>query len=274
MPRRPIAVLAVALAAAAISAPAWGRAAATETSSNWSGYVVTAAKSFSAVSATWVVPRATCTAGNTASVATWVGLGGDSEGSGSLEQIGSELDCSASGKATYSLWYELVPAASVPIRLAVAPGNRVSASVRVAGTKVILRIANLTRGTSFARTLTTAAPDTSSAEWIVEAPSACDARGFCRTVSLASFGKVAFTNASATGGGHAGTISDSAWTAAAVELVSGGGGPSFGPPGFGDPGFDDASPTSSAGAVPSALTAHGTAFTVAWRQSVAVESAV
>jgi hypothetical protein len=271
--RRPIAVLAVVLAAAAISAPAWGRAAATETSSNWSGYVVTAAKSFTTVSATSVVPRATCTAGQAASAAAWVGLGGDAEGSESLEQIGSELDCAASGTAAYSLWYELVPAASVPIRLAVAPGDHVAASVRVAGTRVTLRIANLTRGTRFAKTLTMAAPDTSSAEWIVEAPSACDARGFCRTVSLASFGKVAFANATATAGGHAGTISDAAWTATAVDLVSGGG-QSFGPPGFGGPGFDDASSTSSAGAVPGALTANGAAFTVAWRQSVAAANAV
>ncbi len=273
MVRRAVAVLAVAVAAAAGTAPAWGRAAATETSSNWSGYVVAAARSFDAVSATWVVPRATCTAGATGSAATWVGLGGNAEGSDSLEQIGSELDCSASGEASYALWYELVPAASVPIRLAVAPGDSISASVRVSGTKVRLRLANLTRGTRFAKTLTMAAPDVSSAEWIVEAPSLCDSAGRCRTVPLASFGKVAFTHATATAGGHAGTISDAAWAVTALELVSGAG-QGYGPPGYGGPGFDAAAATSGAGAVPGALTARGRAFTVVWRQSVAASGAV
>ena len=136
-----------------------------------------------------------------------------------------------------------------------------------------LRLVNLTRGTRFAKTLTMAAPDVSSAEWIVEAPSLCDAGGRCRTVSLASFGKVAFTRATATAGGHTGTISDAAWTATALELVSGAG-QGFGPPGFGGPGFDDAAATSGAGAVPGALTGRGAAFTVVWRQSVAASNAV
>jgi len=266
------AAAAVALAAAAAAVPAWSRTAATQVSSNWSGYVATSARSFTAVSARWVVPKAACTAGSSGSTATWVGLGGNDAASNKLEQIGSEIACSAAGEASYSLWYELVPAAAVPIHLTVAPGDSVFASVRVRGTKVTLTIRNLTRRTRFARTLTTASPDVSSAEWIVEAPSLCDAGGRCRTVSLARFGKVAFTAASATAGGHTGTISDGAWTATAIALVSGSG-QSYGPPGFG-PGFDDTAQAAGAGALPGTLRANGTAFTVAWRRSVTVSGAV
>ena len=44
------------------------------------------------------------------SLAIWVGLGGYSLTSGELEQIGTEADCDAHGRASYYVWYELVPA--------------------------------------------------------------------------------------------------------------------------------------------------------------------
>ena len=154
----------LAAAALAVSAAGQARAAATEVSSNWSGYVVSGSQSFTSVSASWVVSKATCTTGSSSSAATWVGLGGNSETSDALEQVGSEVDCSPAGTASYSLLYELVPAAAVPIRLAVEPGDSISASVSVRGARVTLRIENVTRGTSFTKTLTMAAPDRSSAE--------------------------------------------------------------------------------------------------------------
>jgi hypothetical protein len=168
------------------------------------------------------------------------------------------------------MWYELVPAAAVPIRLRVAPGDAVAASVKVHGTKVTLRIANLTRKTTFTRTLSMAAPDLSSAEWVVEAPSICSTSGACRLVSLANFGKAAFSHATATGDGHTGTISDSGWSADAVVLATGAARGFNGPggPGFGGPGYGDPAATSNGGAVPSTLSASGSAFSVAWRQTV------
>jgi peptidase A4-like protein len=57
-----------------------------------------------------------------------VGLGGNSSGSNTLEQIGTEIDCGATGQTGSAMWYELVPAAAVPISLAVKPGDSVSAS--------------------------------------------------------------------------------------------------------------------------------------------------
>jgi Peptidase A4 family len=65
-------------------------------------------------------------------VAFWVGLGGFSETSQALEQIGTEANCSTAGKAKYAMWYELLPAASVPIKLKVFPGNAITVSNRLA----------------------------------------------------------------------------------------------------------------------------------------------
>ena len=101
------------------------------------------------------------------------------------------------------------------------------------------------------------APDTSSAEWIAEAPSTCDQTTTdCQPLPLTDFGTVSFTNASATANGHTGTISDSAWGSAAVQLS--GGASSL--PGGGQ----FASTDSSGGATPSALSSNGSSFSVAY----------
>jgi hypothetical protein len=89
-------------------------------SSNWAGYAVTSTDpttpvTYTSVSGTWVQPAAACGAGPAAYSAFWVGLGGYSDTSQGLEQIGTESDCTTAGRATYGVWYELVPAASVPV---------------------------------------------------------------------------------------------------------------------------------------------------------------
>ncbi len=75
---------------------------------------------------------------------------------------------------------------------------------------------------SFGKTLQENNPDTSSAEWIAEAPSQCDGSGNCTPLPLSDFGTVDFTNATATANGHTGTISDSNWTAQPVALGANG----------------------------------------------------
>jgi hypothetical protein len=226
--------------------------AASSVSTNWSGYAVSGA-GFSSVSGSWTQPAATCTSANT-SAAFWVGLGGNSDVSQALEQIGTSSDCSANGTASYSAWYELVPAASVPIKLKLVAGDKLWAAVKVSGSNVTVTIKNLTRKTSFTKTLTMAAPDVSSAEWIAEAPSACDTYGRCRQVTLTNFGKVAFTRALATAGGHTGTISDALWTATPIELRS-----------FANFGRF-ASADSGAQAVPTDLSAGGGSFAVTYTE--------
>ena len=82
-----------------------------------------------------------------------------------------------------------------------------------------LFLANRTRGTSFATQLQVAQVDVSSAEWIVEAPSACGDNGGCQALPLAAFGPTSFADVRATSAtGHAGTISDPAWSNVAITL--------------------------------------------------------
>jgi hypothetical protein len=241
MSRRLLAVAALACTVLA-GAPTGAAADTTSVSSNWAGYVATGA-GFTAVSAAWVVPAGTCTPGRRGYSATWVGLGGFGSASSSLEQIGTEFDCTRTGRASYSAWYELVPTGGRTIRMRVRPGDAIEASVSVQGTTVGLRLRNRTRGSAFSRTLTMQAPDVSSADWIVEAPSDCTNAGDCTQLPLSNFGTVRFDAASATSAdGHSGSIADPAWTPTAVLLRS------------------------SARAVTSSLSSTGTTFRVTYRR--------
>ena len=246
--RKRLALLATAAVAFAVALPG-GASAETSKSSNWAGYAVTSADpaarlGYTSVSGSWVVPVANCSASPASFSAFWVGLGGYSDTSQGLEQIGTESDCTAGGRATYGVWYELVPAASVPVKLKVFPGNKISANVTVKGQLVIVNLKNLTRKTSFTKRLFMASPDVSSAEWIAEAPSACTSLGQCKTLPLANFGTVSFTSALALAAGHGGTIADAGWAATAIELQA------------------------VTGAVPSELSPDGGSFSVTWAAAV------
>ena len=212
--------LAALAAALALAAPAGARASTwATTSSNWAGYATSRpGLGFRRVSGTWVAPAAHCGSGGRRYSAVWLGLGGLHTTSKALEQVGTEADC-AGGKGYYSAWYELVPAAPVKLGLTVRPGDTMSASVTVSGHSVRLFIADRTRGTSFSKQVDAAQVDVSSAEWIVEAPSACGDNGGCRALPLADFGTTSFGSVRATSAtGHTGTISDPAWSAVAITL--------------------------------------------------------
>ncbi|MDX6512270.1 MAG: hypothetical protein QOE36_1774 [Gaiellaceae bacterium] len=223
-------------------------AGAAGVSSNWAGYAVTSTvSSYAVVSGTWVQPKATCVRGTASYSAFWVGLGGFTAASQALEQIGTTADCSSTGKATYSVWYELVPAPSIPVKLKLAAGSTMSAVVVVNGSSVTLRISNLTRHTVFTKRLSMTAPDVSSAEWVAEAPSACNAAGRCQVLPLANFGTVTFSQAAAaTVDGVSGTISSPAWTATPIELVT--------------------NSAAGIGAIPGPLAPSG-GFSVSWRSA-------
>jgi hypothetical protein len=248
-------------------------------SQNWSGYVANTAtgKRFSSVNGSWVAPAVTCTGGSSYS-AFWVGLGGSDSSPGSavssaygsapgspsgsgqsqaLEQAGTEADCTGSGQAKYFAWYELVPAAPVKLGLTIKPGDHITTRVSVSGSTVTINLSDATSGQSVNKTLTMSNPDTSSAEWIAEAPSSCSQGATnCSPMPLANFGNVKFSNATATtSDGHTGSISDPAWTATPVALQGS-------PAGYGGPQF--ATNASSTGATPSGLSSNGGAFSVAW----------
>jgi hypothetical protein len=235
-------------------------------SANWSGYVAGGSSAsassgtrFRSVSGSWVAPTAKCT-GSQAYSAYWVGLGGAGQAQ-ALEQAGTEANCDSSGQATYYAWYELVPAAPVRVNLAVHPGDHITTKVTVDGTSVDVSLSNTTTGQSFTKSLTMDNPDVSSAEWIAEAPSACDragASGNCTPLPLTDFGTVNFTASSATTtGGHTGSISDPSWSAAAVTLS-----PSSDSYGFQGVGLS--SGESSGSATPSSLSSDGSAFSVSY----------
>ena len=118
-------------------------------SSNWAGYGLTATPggsvtAFSNVFGTWVQPAVTCTPSGGVYSAFWVGLGGLTETSTALEQTGTDANCSSSGTASYSAWYEIIPAPPVRLKLAVSPGDTISAAVTITGKTVAMRLRNLT----------------------------------------------------------------------------------------------------------------------------------
>lgn len=282
--RRAVVVLAAALALPGVA----GAASLRASSSNWAGYAARrVGVDFKRVSGAWTVPAVDCsTASDATYSANWVGIGGYSTGAQALEQLGTESDCNAAGKAVYSGWFEVVPDVASSAKLTIKPGDRMFASATVAPAtkRVTLTLANLTRRTKATKTVSADAVDLSSAEWIVEAPSLCfgSAASSCRQTTLAKFGTTGFTQARATTTtGHAGGILDSAWNAVAITLspeqtASGRGGFSgpgsgpggrapWGPGGDNDPGAASQTVASSSGsAIPGAVSADGSAFGVTY----------
>jgi hypothetical protein len=254
----PMVVLASSFAAATASG------ASVDISSNWSGYAITGvgstantavtSMSFTDVTGTWTQPTATCTPGSSTSAALWVGLGGYTVGSNSLEQTGTSADCDGLGKATYYAWYELVPADSVTIKLKIFPGDTVTSTVLIKGTDVLVQVKNRTRHTVFTKHLQMASPDLTSAEWITEAPSACTI-SFCRTIPLTNFGSVTFSKVAALGNGQGGTLNGPGWELTPIQLVP------HARRFFGDV---NASANSTAGASPAGVSADGSSFSVNW----------
>lgn len=210
------------VAAGLCAAPA--ALAKTTTSSNWAGYAVhRPGVSFRQVSGTWTEPTASCTPGQTSYSAVWVGIGGYKPTSDALEQIGTEVDCTASGAVRSTAWYELVPAGSRAVHLRVQPGDAMSASVVVVGHEVTVELRDITRHRSFVKTLHDRTVDVTSAEWIAEAPSECISDGACQTLPLADFGTTTFNSAQAkTTTGRGGSISSSAWGFTKLLLRPGG----------------------------------------------------
>jgi hypothetical protein len=204
---------------------------------NWSGYA-SINSTFSDVKGSWVQPAATCNGKSTYS-SFWVGLDGYS--SSTVEQVGTEADCSH-GEAVYYAWWEMFPNVSHTISFfTVSPGVSYSAEVESAGGDNFTL--TLSGGGNSPFTLTTPLgfdPSLSSAEWIAEAPSMCS--NSCRELPLTNFGTVNFSGASANGS----AINDSAWDFDPLTMVTSRG---------------------SVKAAPSSLNPTGAGFSVTWHRS-------
>jgi hypothetical protein len=169
------------------------------TSTNWSGYAATSG-TYTSVSASWTEPTGTCSRSSQYS-SFWVGL--DGYNSGSVEQTGTDVDCSG-GSARYYAWYEMYPAYPVNYSNTVRPGDHLNASVTYLGNNQFrLFIGDTTQGWSHTTTASLSGAARSSAEVIVEAPSSSSG-----VLPLADFGTASFTGSTANGSaiGNAGGV--------------------------------------------------------------------
>jgi hypothetical protein len=171
---------------------AHGGPANAASSTNWSGYAA-ASGTYKSVSANWTEPKGTCS-GSAKYSSFWVGL--DGYNSSTVEQTGSEMDCSGSTPEYYS-WYEMYPAYPVNFSNPVSPGDQFYGSVTFnGGSSYTLVLKDTTKGWSHTVSASLAGAANSSAEVITEAP-CCTASG--GILPLAHFSPVPFTNATVDG---------------------------------------------------------------------------
>jgi hypothetical protein len=159
------------------------------TSTNWSGYAASGAPgSFTNVAATWTQPAVSCTSQNTYS-SYWVGL--DGYNSSTVEQIGTEADCT-NGAPRYYAWYETYPRPSYLAPITVTPSHTYSASV-TAGARgsYVLTLTDVTASKPFTTTQKLNQAKAASAEVVVEAPWSGG------VLPLANYGTVGFTGSKA-----------------------------------------------------------------------------
>lgn len=117
-----------------------------------------------------------------------------------MEQDGTSIQCGGKNHTTpiYRAWIEMYPRPSVNV-FPVKPGDIMHASVRYAGGKFALTIADRTSG----RSHTTVGPCTScqraSAEWIIERPAFCANKTCTKAIlaELANFGTSTMSGATA-----------------------------------------------------------------------------
>lgn len=135
-------------------------------SSNWSGYAVEGG-GMNAVAGTFTVPTLSPSQGET-DASEWVGIDGVSNGS--LIQAGVHEE-SVDGQVGVWPWWEILPAAETPIEtMGVKAGDTITVNIhRVSGSKWQIGLVDNTTSQSFSTRQTYTGPST-SAEWIVEAP--------------------------------------------------------------------------------------------------------
>ncbi len=188
---------------------------------NWSGYAATAGGgAFTQVTGTWTVPIASCPDSSTSYSSAWIGIDGD--GSNSVEQDGTDSDCT-NGVPTYYAWYEMYGdsavngGASVPLAAnayGVSPGNVMSATVSLTGSGWMLSIDDLSSGWTSSNGPFPFNANQSSAEWIVERPQVGGA-----LTALTDFGTASFSTGSAVVNGQNKQLS--ALGVGPIEMASG-----------------------------------------------------
>jgi len=136
---------------------------------NWSGYAQNgkATKKFTAVKSYWTVPTVKAGVSGTQYSSDWVGVDGYSNSK--LVQDGTEAD-NVNGKAQYSSWTEILPAASVNTPLTIHAGDKMEGLVEEYATnKWEMTVSDLTSGKSYTKKVSYTTPE-QSAECVHERP--------------------------------------------------------------------------------------------------------
>jgi hypothetical protein len=110
---------------------------------NWGGYVVTGASgSFTTTSVSWTQTEVTCPSGKDSSP--WIGIDGFNDGT--VEQTGTDGDCTKNGPHYYA-WYEMYPRNTVVINKPISAGDQFTGTVTFnGGTSYTLTLTNVTDG--------------------------------------------------------------------------------------------------------------------------------
>jgi len=190
----------------ASSGIARGRTAPTANSLDWAGYAVTG-PIVTSVSGSWDQPAVACSGRKAQQSAFWVGIDGYAASDPTVQQVGTDSDCTKGSKkhpggAVYYAWFEMYPASLVvlpPASYPVTSGDVLSASVSGTGVDYVLSISDAGRWSFTTNEIAAPVPLAASAEWIAEAPTACTA-GRCKAQPLADFGSVAFHGATVNNG--------------------------------------------------------------------------
>jgi hypothetical protein len=180
-------------------------------SNNWSGYnqgtLEKGNKLFTSMTGDWTVPTATQhTPGEAEYSSSWIGIGGGCVDAGctvtdnTLIQLGTEQDVDTTGAASYSAWWEIIPAPSVNITaFTVHPGDQIHATLNATVPGLwTMTMKDLTSGSSFSQTI----PYPSSmltAEWIEETPVIIGSGSAAGLGALPNLGTVHFDAAQTNG---------------------------------------------------------------------------
>jgi hypothetical protein len=194
---------------------------------NWSGYAVTGSSgSVTQASGSWNVSSVNCSGAGTTYSAEWVGIDGYPTTNPTVEQDGTDSDCSG-GTASYYAWYEMYGDSSLnggdSIELSkstypVSAGDSMTATISVSGDMWTLSLTDGSKGWNFETSpaITFSEATETSAEWVVERPSV----GSGLTV-LSNFGTSGFSGATATIGGQSGSIAHFSGVPLEMESTNG-----------------------------------------------------
>lgn len=198
-------------------------------STNWSGYdqgILDSGTPFTSVGGQWTVPTATQhTRGQAEDSATWIGIGGGcldttcTATDATLIQAGTSQDVASTGAASYSAWWEIIPAPSITAPITVHPGDVVKCEISqtVPGLWSIA-LSDVTDGQSFSETIPYVSTE-DTAEWIEETPVVLGTTGGAGISALPNLTPVGFRGARVNGK-TAGLAPDEA-----MQLVSSSGTP-------------------------------------------------